>query len=1087
MATKEEWMNYFESLEGRKPTLAEFEAAKKSGEIDGVSEVEKLKQQQKAETATEIRKIPMKKTHTNRKVSRKGKITIIVAIVAVLSFVAGWFGYQAYQNSQTAKVLKDTVFVYKGKLVKPNSFKEVKSDFAKVEYQYSISDKLFFIQGQNKNATGTAVALMDNQGKTVDNQMTAYNASVKDGKLRSPDEAQAGDGISSVQSLYFSKKENAYYSSKTDFNQGVIKLSVDSVNKIIARRASGSFIVLNSKYYMDETDGTLSFREITSGDAIYNSKDNPEMFTAGAYIFSNHYMISEPKKSGKYYEYQVYNGQNLSKYLFTLKLPSSANSGQLSGDWTSDGDTFVTGKKDANGNYKLAIIVNMKTHKVYQLKLAKGDIVQPMGNLIAQVSSNKSVVIYDNAAKKVKTQKVNEKVVNVGSFNQEQKLENEAEAAVVKAEKLKKAGDAHATINGVTNGVTKINDELADWFASSSYGKGNIVGKGFGAVTYYSGAGVATISDIDTVDGKLFQGIFWAGDKTLAEEIDILTKDPSQLHGKSLSDFENITNNYKIALLGLSLDKNNSGKCYSEAGFSITRLTNGKTGVIDLMDYAMAIGKEEEIKDGKSVGTYTSGASGWGLPILYRRYSDDSVEGIGVYPATNGVVYFKKGTDENAQLVRAPKDVQEEYRKLIEEYSPESFVFKKSDQTNIDKSVKSALSLIKKIANADIQSELLKRLQLIDPTVELSTAKEKFIAPKQITNEQIGQISEEFAEYLNNNVATDGQTVSTPIPFSHYQFYINLYVETNEGVKIQADMNNDDKLRELYQVHSLKSLRKGSNYLTSNGEDLHKFTGEFLVYTDKRGKMSLGAGPNDGMETMVDWARNCEMDLPTSYYFLADDGYVYNVTSKAGFPQAYGNFLPSAEQASSLGGLGADYDRYAKATYSSDFDAKDKVSKANADVQAEYQRLLKKYTTVTEPVVETTSMNLNQIARGDFSSIAGTWQNQLGNTAVIGADGSFLNYDGTKWKLDLGESNANLDIFSSDQTLFSLLPNPGYDGPGAEAGGHGIVFTLKGKQDKSKATNSDVDRFVGYSFGVGGMRTAELNTPVEEHTYYKVK
>jgi hypothetical protein len=451
LATKEEWMNYFESLEGRKPTLAEFEAAKKSGEIDGVSEVEKLKQQQKAESASvsEIRKIPVKKTHENQKVSRKGKITIIVAIVAVLSFVAGWFGYQSFFNSPT-KALKDSVFVYNGKLVNASNIHGIKSDFSSVDNQYAIDDKLYFINGKPNGSEATIGALIDNNGKTIDKSLTQYNASVADNQLRNAADAKDGDGISSVQSIFYSKLKSAYFASKTDFNQGVIQVSKSEIDNIVKRRASGSFIILNDKYYMDEEDAVISFREIKSGKAVYNSKDNPELFAPNSYVVSNRYMISSPKKSGKSYEYKIYDGQDLKKKLFTLKLPVVADAGQLQGEWTTDGYTFITGKKNSNGKYSTVIVVNLKTRKVQQLKINQGDDVQIMGNYVVTISPDESLKIFDDHAKEIKTQTINQaKLVNVagiGTAKEEERL-NAAYAAVEAAEEVKADAETEATVS----------------------------------------------------------------------------------------------------------------------------------------------------------------------------------------------------------------------------------------------------------------------------------------------------------------------------------------------------------------------------------------------------------------------------------------------------------------------------------------------------------------------------------------------------------------------------------------------------------------------------------------------------------------
>ena len=83
MATQQEWKEYFELVNSRKPTLEEFQATLKNGEIDSESRAEQ---------------------HTTGEVAGKKKfrkwIWITVVIVLALGIGCGIFGYMQYQKSQ---------------------------------------------------------------------------------------------------------------------------------------------------------------------------------------------------------------------------------------------------------------------------------------------------------------------------------------------------------------------------------------------------------------------------------------------------------------------------------------------------------------------------------------------------------------------------------------------------------------------------------------------------------------------------------------------------------------------------------------------------------------------------------------------------------------------------------------------------------------------------------------------------------------------------------------------------------------------------------------------------------------------------
>ena len=97
MATQQEWREYFELVNNRKPTLEEFQAALKNGEISSnltEAKNEPVKVDSPAQpTIFPSSGVPKKKS--------KKRLWIIVAIVLVLGIAGGVFGYVKYRNYKT--------------------------------------------------------------------------------------------------------------------------------------------------------------------------------------------------------------------------------------------------------------------------------------------------------------------------------------------------------------------------------------------------------------------------------------------------------------------------------------------------------------------------------------------------------------------------------------------------------------------------------------------------------------------------------------------------------------------------------------------------------------------------------------------------------------------------------------------------------------------------------------------------------------------------------------------------------------------------------------------------------------------------
>ncbi|EKF52113.1 hypothetical protein C426_0386 [Lactococcus garvieae DCC43] len=203
----------------------------------------------------------------------------------------------------------------------------------------------------------------------------------------------------------------------------------------------------------------------------------------------------------------------------------------------------------------------------------------------------------------------------------------------------------------------KINDELAQWFAQSTYGKEKAIAKK--GLSWYHGAGSPTIVDLDTEDGKLLQGVWWIGGTKMSditEQIASLAYPP-----KTRQQFLNQISEYKFSLLGVSRKIKEESPIATTNGFSIYTLTNGETGIIeDEQDYIWNH-VPEDAQNEASAKAY-----------FYQNNIVKSSDTIAVYPATNGIVYFsdKNNTTEKEDSVatRAPKDVQEEYQHLIKKY-----------------------------------------------------------------------------------------------------------------------------------------------------------------------------------------------------------------------------------------------------------------------------------------------------------------------------------------------------------------------------------------------------------------------------------
>lgn len=257
------------------------------------------------------------------------------------------------------------------------------------------------------------------------------------------------------------------------------------------------------------------------------------------------------------------------------------------------------------------------------------------------------------------------------------------------------------------------------------------------------------------------------------------------------------------------------------------------------------------------------------------------------------------------------------------------------------------------------------------------TSKEKHLRADKLTTQQTIGISNDFAQYLKDNVATNGQSVSKPQPISHYQFYANMYIETDKGLKIQADYSSyqEQILSKLYTTHTLGVYRASSDFLTNesnlNARDNSNYYGEFFIYTDKRGARALNQEPNDDIPMSADWDMYIDDTKASYYYVLADDGNVYLATANGNNGYAYGHYFPTQAEMLKLGSLSDEYKRYLQSGQEANFSPTVFFKIANSKLQNEYQKLIKKYMSTSVKSRET--MNIQQIQKGDYSSIAGKW------------------------------------------------------------------------------------------------------------------
>lgn len=207
----------------------------------------------------------------------------------------------------------------------------------------------------------------------------------------------------------------------------------------------------------------------------------------------------------------------------------------------------------------------------------------------------------------------------------------------------------------------KVNDELANWFVTSSYGKGKVVAEK--GLSWYHGAGDPTVIADPTVDGKLFQGIYYVGGGTFED----INKLPQVAGVSSKAKLLDAVNQYKFSLIGTSLKKDLSGSVYSgNCGFSIYQLDSGKTGLIeDEQKYIYSVIPQED--------QYEAAATGYYLQNDVKKPSSSDVD---VFPATNAVVYFRSRVNPSQTMKRAPQDVQEEYQKLLAQYGRSKIVQK---------------------------------------------------------------------------------------------------------------------------------------------------------------------------------------------------------------------------------------------------------------------------------------------------------------------------------------------------------------------------------------------------------------------------
>lgn len=211
---------------------------------------------------------------------------------------------------------------------------------------------------------------------------------------------------------------------------------------------------------------------------------------------------------------------------------------------------------------------------------------------------------------------------------------------------------------GLSNkSIEMINDELAEWFSQSHYGKDRVIAKK--GLSWYHGAGSPTIVDLNTEDGKMLQGVWWVGGTKIS---DITDEIASRCYPpKNRQQFIDEISKYSFSLLGISPKEKDNGFIYTTNGFSIYSLANGENGIIeDEQDYIWKHVPEEAQNEANATSYF------------YHNNIVNSSDNLAVYPATNGIVYFNDKnnyTEETTSpATRAPQDVQEEYQKLIRKY-----------------------------------------------------------------------------------------------------------------------------------------------------------------------------------------------------------------------------------------------------------------------------------------------------------------------------------------------------------------------------------------------------------------------------------
>lgn len=211
---------------------------------------------------------------------------------------------------------------------------------------------------------------------------------------------------------------------------------------------------------------------------------------------------------------------------------------------------------------------------------------------------------------------------------------------------------------GLSNkSIEMINDELAEWFSQSHYGKDRVIAKK--GLSWYHGAGSPTIVDLNTEDGKMLQGVWWVGGTKISDITDEIAS--RSYPPKNRQKFIDEISKYSFSLLGISPKEKDNGFIYTTNGFSIYSLANGENGIIeDEQDYIWKHVPEEAQNEANATSYF------------YHNNIVNSSDNLAVYPATNGIVYFNDKnnyTEETTSpATRAPQDVQEEYQKLIRKY-----------------------------------------------------------------------------------------------------------------------------------------------------------------------------------------------------------------------------------------------------------------------------------------------------------------------------------------------------------------------------------------------------------------------------------